>query len=366
MKNSKNILFGAFIALHIWIAWVVMRGTVVWFVPDPVSYEVDVTFFDWMMSALPSAGLLFAFSAVFAGVLGGIYRWLFRRKWLWRILLFPVPLVLFLLALWGSMTQFINYHEQKFYTYSGPPAEDSLGEDLMRKIAGMRELVAKAPHPENPESVGLIHEKHLAGEVFDVRDYFTVLTNLSEKSGFVLDYAHVGDWNGFPVLYARQENQAPYPTAQEFSESLLPEQWRTAEDCLQDWSPAIDLQPSEEAFLELAALHLVGNQFALYWHAGYNDRQIIATAEKLEEIINSQDLVFGNRLPVGYRIKARELDVRPVIEFVEEDAVWVELLTFSKWGGFILEKMAFSTKYPHKLWVRESETLIGYDCGLCF
>ncbi len=329
--------------------------------------EVDVTFFDWMLSVLPGAGLLFLFSALSFGGLSAIYRWVLGRRRLWRILFFPVPAALFAVALWASMTQFIHYHEQKYYAYAGPPAADSLGARLMHKVAGMRALVAEAPHPVYPEEIGLINAMHFAGGLFDAGAYFTVLTNLQQKAGYELDYVHTEGLNGFPILYARKTGKhLQVSDVEDFIGPLVPGPGEPEDHCLRDWSPAIGLKPSREAFLELAALHLVGNQFYLFWHAGYNDRQIVATAEKLEEIINSEDLGFGSRLPVGYRMKARELDVRPVVEFVEEDAVWVDLLTFTKWGGFMLEKLAFSTKYPHKLLLRESEPLIEFDCGICY
>jgi hypothetical protein len=206
---------------------------------------------------------------------------------------------------------------------------------------------------------------HLKGEAFDVGSYFTVLTNLPEHAGNILDYVHVGSADGFPILYSRKKDEARYQTAQKFIDSLPPGAWKPNGDHLHDWSSAIQMEPTPEAFLELAALHLAGNQFYLYWHANYNDRIIIASAEKLEEVING-DICFDGGLPVGYRMKACELDVRPEIEFVQEKAVWVSLLTFTKWGGFIREALAFSTEYPHKLLAHESKTLIEYQCGVCY
>lgn len=363
MKKLSRALFVLFIAVLVWGAWIAMRQVVVWFLPDLIEYAVDVTFFDWMVDVLPGAGLLFAFSFVSFLCLSAAYRWVCKKKWVLRALLFPIPAVLFAGMLWATMVRFINYHEYKFYTYSGPPAEDSLGGDLMEKIAGMRKLIANAPWPGSADE---INEKNLNGELFDVGSFFTVLTNLNEKAGYELDYVHVGSSDGFPILYPQKNGAIPYKTGREYIDSLPPGKWRPNGDYLQDWSPAIEMKSTPEAFLELSALHLVGNQFYLYWHANYNDRIIIASQEKLEEILNQEHRLLG-LLPVGCRMKACELDVRPVVEFMEEEpVVWVDLLTFTKWGGFIQEKLAFSTVYPHKLLMRESETLIEYLCGICY
>lgn len=363
MKKLNLTLFGLFIAVMVWGTWLAASVVVVWYVPDPTEYEIDVTFLDWLIAALPGAGLLFIFSLIAALLLGFGYGWVFKKRTLWRILMFPIPALMVSAVLWASISGFINYHEHKFYDYAGPVADDSFGEDLMEKVAGMRMLVATEPFPDDPDAIQGLNIK---GEVFDVASYFTVLTNLSEKSDYEFDYVHVGTTDGFPILYSRKKDDAPYQTAQEFIDSLSPGAWSPTGDYLQEWSPSIKMDPTPEAFLELAVLHLVGNQFYLYWHARYNDRIIIASAAKLEEVING-DLIFEDGLPIGYRMKARELDVRSVVEFMEaEPVVWVDLLTFTKWGGFIREELAFSSEYPHKLLMRQSETLIEYQCWMCF
>jgi hypothetical protein len=363
MKIRRLILFGLFIAAMVWGTWLAASKVVVWYVPDPTEYAINFTFFDWMVSVLPGAGFLFITSLITITFLGFSYWWILKGKMLWRILLFPIPALLIFVVLSASISRFIHYHEHKFYTYAGPLAEDSLGEDLMEKVAVMRQLVAAAPFPDDPDTIQGLNIK---GEVFDVGSYFEVLTNLTEKAGYEMEYVHVGSEDGFPILYSRKKGDSPYQTAQDFIDSLQPGVWSPNGDYLQDWSPSIEMEPTPEAFLELAVLHLIGNQFYLFWHANYNDLQIIASAEKLEELINRRDLSFGNPLGVGMRMKARELDVRPVVEFVQERVVWVDLLTFSKWGGFVREELAFSTEYPHKLLMRESKILIDYECGACF
>ncbi|HET9912603.1 MAG TPA: hypothetical protein VFQ13_11980, partial [Anaerolineales bacterium] len=49
------------------------------------------------------------------------------------------------------------------------------------------------------------------GDEFDANQYFDVLTHVSMRAGYALDYVHQGDSLGaFPMLYARPLNQAPY------------------------------------------------------------------------------------------------------------------------------------------------------------
>ena len=51
------------------------------------------------------------------------------------------------------------------------------------------------------------------GQEFDVGEVFSVLSHLSLEPGYVLDYVYCYDSiSGWPVLYARSQDQPPHPT----------------------------------------------------------------------------------------------------------------------------------------------------------
>jgi hypothetical protein len=62
---------------------------------------------------------------------------------------------------------------------------------------------------------------------------------------------------------------------------------------------------------------------------------------------------------------ARAIDPAPVVE-MEEDAVVVEVVVFSMWGGFSQETYAISRSFPHTILDSDHEVLVEYDCGIIF
>lgn len=362
MGRFSKVLIWILTAGCVWGAWILPQYFVVWIAPDPVKFDIDILLYDWLAS-FPQAWALLLYTIVSVLFFHGVYRVIFRRGCLWRALLSILPPLLYSALVFTLFQSVVIYHENKYYNHVQSAIENQLGEELQVKVNAMRKLVAEGPHPKGFDVS--INKEKLNGNTFNINRYFLVLTNLSVTSGYVFDYIHLEGSNGYPVLYGQKDSENPLLTADEYIRKFPLKEFGPPEYILGDWSSAVELNPTSSGYLELAALHLIGNQFYLYWHANYNDRVIIASTAKLEEVLNSENLIFNGGLPIGYRIEATKLNVRPSVE-VAEDAVWVSLLTFSKWGGFVRVELAISKEHPHKILLEESETLIDYVSGILF
>ncbi|MBN1815404.1 MAG: hypothetical protein JXA14_26465, partial [Anaerolineae bacterium] len=115
---------------------------------------------------------------------------------------------------------------------------------------------------------------------------------------------------------------------------------------------------------QFVLLQVVGGQFYLYWHAGYYDDAVICDRETIESIV-SADGGFGQPFSSQQKKAARAIDPAPVVE-MEEDAVVVEVVMFSMWGGFSRETYTISRSFPHTILGSDHEVLVEYDCGIMF
>jgi hypothetical protein len=195
------------------------------------------------------------------------------------------------------------------------------------------------------------------GGEFDVMQYFSVLDHLSVQPGYVLDYAyHFDGMGGFPRLYARPTNQAPYATESELS----------AAGDIPGYLDFVQTDDSPESYFQLALLSMMGSQFYLYWHADYNESQIVCSKADVTDIVASLNGDFGYPISFIARIRAALLkDVGPVVT-VSEQAVEVRVTTFTRWGGFFQQVFTINRSMPHTILNVQEINLVPYDCGVMF
>ncbi len=198
------------------------------------------------------------------------------------------------------------------------------------------------------------------GSEFDPNVYFTVLTHLSMEPGYVLDYVYYYDgMGGLPMLYARPADQAPYENYSAYSAAVgAPTQQRSS------YLDRVRADGTPESFFELVALRIQGGQFYLFWHANYNDTQLVCDRAQLEKLIarlEDSDLT----MPDDVVRPARKLDYTPIVE-LQGETVRVRVVTFSKWGGFAEEVYTLRREYPHTMLDVQRKTLVPYDCRIQF
>ncbi len=193
---------------------------------------------------------------------------------------------------------------------------------------------------------------------FDANKYFEVLTHLSMQAGYALDYVYEADsLGGFPLLYARPVDQAPYASMEDVP----------AERKLPDYLKYVEVEDVEQGYFEYVVMNLMAGRFYLSWHANYNDTQIVCNRQAVEDIIasiNAGD--FGNKLDLIQQAKARAIEnIEPVVTLAGGVAT-VEIVTFTKWGGFYRVTYAIRRQFPHTIIDSKEENLVPYQCGVMF
>jgi hypothetical protein len=195
------------------------------------------------------------------------------------------------------------------------------------------------------------------GDEFDVSQYFSVLTHLSMQEGYALDYVYQNDGlSGYPLLYARPVNQAPYASAAD-----LPEDVEGS-----DFQEYLHVEDTEQGYFDYVVMDILADQFYLFWQANYNANQIVCNRQQMYDIVaqlNSGEFGYA-KIDPAQQSKIRTLrNIVPVVRLADNVAI-VEMVTFTKWGGFYRFTYTISREVPHTIIDVEQENLVPYDCGV--
>lgn len=196
------------------------------------------------------------------------------------------------------------------------------------------------------------------GDEFDANRYFSVLTNISMHEGYALDYVYQNDdLGGYPLLYPRPVDQAPYASITDVREDL-----RSS-----DFHDYLDVEDTQQGYFEYVVMDIMANQFYLSWHANYNDTEIVCNHDEVNNIISSVSTGnFGNPMSVVQQARARALrNIEPSVSLSGEVAT-VQFITFTKWGGFYRETYTIDRSFPHTLVDVRQQNVVPYDCGVAF
>lgn len=196
------------------------------------------------------------------------------------------------------------------------------------------------------------------GDEFAVGQYFDVLTHISMQDGYALDYVYqIDNLGGYPLLYAHPVDQRPYPSVVEIPESTQ----------LSDFQEFLHVDDTEQGYFEYVVMDIMAGQFYLYWHANYNDTQIVCNRQQMYDIVaqvNTGD--FGATMEPAQQAKVRTLRNIPPVVLLAGDIATVEVVTFTKWGGFYRYTYTISRGFPHTILDLKQENLVPYDCGVMF
>lgn len=221
--------------------------------------------------------------------------------------------------------------------------------DIVNAVAGIQ---SGAP-PQH-----LLENGIKRGDEFDVNQYFTILNNISMHEGYALDYVYISEsLGGSPLLYARPESQAPYASMEDVPENIQ----------LPDFREYLEVEDTEQGYFEYVVLNNMANQFYLDWHALYNDTEIVCNSDEVNAIIaDIGDGSFGNPLDIAGQVKARAMNnIEPAVQLTGDKAT-VEVMLFTKWGGFYRQTYTISRSFPHMILDTKSENIVPYDCGIMF
>ena len=251
--------------------------------------------------------------------------------------------VFFLLAVFGS---FLSC--QFLAPARGGTVISNCG-DIVNAVGGMQAGVV----PQHLLETGIKR-----GDEFDANAYFNVLKNISIREGYVLDYVYISEsLGGSPLLYARPESLAPYASMED-----LP-----ANTQLPDFREYLEVEDVEQGYFEYVVLNTMASQFYLDWHALYNDTEIVCNSDEVNAIVaDISDGSFGNPLDIAGQVKARAMkDIEPVVQLTGDNAT-VEVILFTKWGGFYRQTYTINRSFPHTIIDVQSENIVPYDCGVMF
>ncbi len=170
-----------------------------------------------------------------------------------------------------------------------------------------------------------------AADDFDPNQLLIPLDHLSLEPGYTLDYFyHVDGLGAYPLLYARDESAAPFESEEAYEAACYPADG--SEPCEPYRHLVTD--GTEAGYFQLVLMLVMGDQFYLDWHAGYNDMEIVASPARLEtliEAIGAND--FGYSLTNAQKRAARRIDPTPIVEIGEAE-VKVSVLGLYQMGGF--------------------------------
>lgn len=227
-----------------------------------------------------------------------------------------------------------------------------LSETCRETVSGLGALTGDLTTPEHLQQENAVK----TGDDFDVSTYFNVLDHLAMQEGYTLDYVYAYEFlGGRPILYARPSGQEPYQTLTDFTSAEGDRQASYLDRVVIDGTP--------EGYFQFAALDIMGEQFYLVWHANYNDARILCDSSDVTNVLEAE--TFGLPIPEDVAAQARELDVEPVVTLGEETAE-VQIVVFTKWGGFLCVTFTIGQDFPHQVLDTEAETLVAYDCGVMF
>jgi hypothetical protein len=196
------------------------------------------------------------------------------------------------------------------------------------------------------------------GDELDVNQYFNVLTHISMRQGYLLDYVYqIDGLGGYPLLYAHPVDQAPYALAADLSEDT---EWP-------DFQEYLEVEDIEQGYFEYVVMDIMADQFYLVWHTNYNDTQLVCNRQQVYDIVAQVSSgEFGYAMEPDQQAKARTLrNIVPVVRLTEDIAV-VEVVTFTKWGGFYRWTYTISREEPHRITDLKKKNLLPYDCGVSF
>jgi hypothetical protein len=189
---------------------------------------------------------------------------------------------------------------------------------------------------------------------FDANKYFLVLDHLAMQQGYVIDYVYHSNGSlGRPYLYARPSDETPAANLSEMSEKYSGDS--------DGYLSHVAADDTEESYFQYTVLRILGGQFALFWHAAYNDWKIVCDHETLEDVLKSDSYVA---IPNDIKAKARALDLNPTVK-MNQDSAMVSVVVFTKWGGFIQKTYTISRSFPHTVQVDETP-LVEWQCGITF
>ncbi|NVO20023.1 MAG: hypothetical protein HXX13_10000 [Bacteroidetes bacterium] len=197
---------------------------------------------------------------------------------------------------------------------------------------------------------------------FDIRtpfrEYFKTFDCLEVEDGWQIDcyYAH-SNTGGKPVIYVRKPDEDIDELLSRIDNKRYMYDHRIFEYCQSvNTIDHLKVTDIEKGLFQLLMLDMIGEDFAIYWHAGYGRKTMICSKRELYEI--SEKILDKER-----KSEIEKANDFPTIE-ESKDCITYRILTFNSWRGLAEESYSIKKAFPHKISLIEAKILVSYDCGL--
>lgn len=240
---------------------------------------------------------------------------------------------------------------------SGPDLPVRADPDALGCRQSMSTLTAMRSGLTFPPQFGEPNPTKSGGE-FDPNRYFQAFPHLSLRDSYTLDFVyHQDGMGGYPILYARSANQAPYADEAAYR----------AAGPHPDYLTFVIPQDSPEGYFEYAAFAMMANQFYLDWHANYNDWRVVCDGDGIQQVLDSlSDGGFpGQPMTAQQQRDARDIQSPSPAVAMTDQAATVTMLVFTKWGGFYRRTLTIGRR-DHVIQDEQNRPLVDYDCGITF
>jgi hypothetical protein len=235
------------------------------------------------------------------------------------------------------------------FASNGCAANDSKANEYQKQIDAIKEMQKKSFVPKDRAQIPKLKDS------LNVNDYFHILKNITMEKRWKLDSIYWVDGLGsYPVIFAKKEGV----------EIDFLEKYKKDYRLRSEYLNHITTDGTRNGFLQFVVLSMIGDQFALGWHANYHDSIITCTKDAVERVLGKRNDNFF-RFDDNFMMNARKIYPSPSITF-HEDRVAVRIVHFTSWGGFIELAYHITKSFPHKIIKTEKKVLVAYECGINF
>lgn len=180
-------------------------------------------------------------------------------------------------------------------------------------------------------------EEHEKRERFDVNGFLKPFDKIRLIDGYVLDYVQENVFSdSYPVVFTRPINADPKVVYKEISN-------KASYYKQSNFIKHIEFERSPLGYFQFAVFSVVVHQFKLYWHAQYNDAEIILSKNQLDEILKR----YGTALLDDGISKLKNIDLKPRI-IMKKNSARVRMVAFSKSAGKFFYYNSY-IKYPNEI-----------------
>jgi hypothetical protein len=211
----------------------------------------------------------------------------------------------------------------------------------------------------------------LDSTTFNIHQYLSFFDEIEIEEGIKFDVYYLDNFmDGNPYLYALKEGQNPVIKNKKSTYIFLNRNEIRAKNHIKP-------KDTNNGFLQYLFFSEFGEQFALKWHANYDNKYIICSKERLDAVVNEFlkynkiDTLEKEREPPSFAVDLRELDkfalIDPSIKIVSTDKTytitWIENRTHI---GIYASTYQIQRQFPFEIKKIKDDILLKITIGFFY